>query len=148
MRLQQNKNSDTRQKKIHSFRLSKVKSQNTKFETEFIKKLRQITKTNFVTHKRSLIGKPDIVLKNKKICIFLDSDFWHGWQYPRWKHKLDVNWKRKIEKNKRRDLYVTRKLRRDGWLVLRFWEHEIHRNEKEVLKTINKAQVLRSWNAS
>ena len=72
-----------------------------------------------------------------KVCIFLDSDFWHGWQYPRWKHLLkDDFWRNKIEKNRLRDKKVTLYLKKEGWKVLRFWEHQIKKDPSKVLSRI------------
>ena len=34
---------------------------------------------------KDIKGNPDIVFRSKKICVFIDSDFWHCWQFPRWK---------------------------------------------------------------
>lgn len=35
-------------------------------------------KIYFVSHVDSIIGKPDIVFRKKKLVVFIDSDFWHG----------------------------------------------------------------------
>lgn len=104
--------------------MSKIRSKNTKFEVNFIRLLRKQTKIKFKTHVRSIGGNPDIVFSKQKICIFLDSDFWHGWQYPRWKHLLKNDfWRDKIENNRRRDKKITSFLRKNDWKVLRIWEH-------------------------
>ena len=34
-------------------------------------------------------------------------------------------WTPKIDRNKRRDVEVTRALRRQGWFILRIWEHSL-----------------------
>jgi DNA mismatch endonuclease, patch repair protein len=106
--------------------MSKIRSKNTKFEVDFIRQLRKKTKIKFRTHVRKVKGNPDIVFEKQRICIFLDSDFWHGWQYPRWKHLLkNAFWRNKIDRNRKRDKYITRYLRGRGWTVVRVWEHEI-----------------------
>lgn len=115
--------------------MSKIRSQNTKFEIDFIKQLRKKTKVKFKTHVKSIRGNPDIVFPKQKICIFLDSDFWHGWQYPRWKHLLKNDfWRNKIEKNRWRDKKTTVCLRKDGWCVYRIWEHDLRKNFDSLLK--------------
>ncbi|MFH1890476.1 MAG: hypothetical protein ABIJ91_02845 [Candidatus Kuenenbacteria bacterium] len=76
-------------KKKRSEIMSKIHSSDTKFEREFIVALKKITKKKFQTNVVSIKGKPDIVFPKDKICIFLDSDFWHGWRYPHWKHLLN-----------------------------------------------------------
>lgn len=65
--------------------MSKIRSKETRLELDFIKLLKKSTKFSFVTHQRDIKGNPDIVFRSKKICVFIDSDFWHCWQFPRWK---------------------------------------------------------------
>lgn len=119
--------------------MSKIRSRNTKFEQEFIASLRKATRKKFQTNVASIKGKPDIVFQKDKICIFLDSDFWHGWQYPRWKRLLKNDfWRTKIENNRRRDRKVTAHLRRKNWKVVRIWEHEFKNKNYEFDKRILK----------
>lgn len=80
---------------------------------------------DFLSHDRSLPGCPDFVLPKYRLAIFVDGDFWHGWRFPIWKHKLSLKWQIKISENRRRDASNRRKLRRMGWKVLRIWEHQI-----------------------
>lgn len=79
----------------------------------------------FRTHLKSLPGTPDIVLVRWKVAIFVDGDFWHGYRFPTWQSKLQPFWQDKILTNRRRDLSNFRKLRRQGWRVVRIWEHQI-----------------------
>ena len=104
--------------------MSKIRSSNTKFERKFIAAFKTLTKKKFQTNVALIKGKPDVVFQKDKICVFLDSDFWHGWQYPRWKHLLKTEfWRKKIENNRKRDKKTTAYLRENGWKVLRIWEH-------------------------
>lgn len=121
---------DTLTVRERSLRMSLIRSSSTKFESDFIATLRSKTRKNFSTNDTSVLGKPDIVFKKHKVCVFLDSNFWHGWQYPRWKHLLKNDfWRQKIERNRARDKKVTRKLRTEGWVVLRFWEHQLKKDQ-------------------
>lgn len=96
------------------------------FECDFIEALSKRTRLKFSVNDKSIRGKPDIVFSKRKVCVFLDSDFWHGWQYPRWKHLLkDDFWRDKIKKNRKRDRRNTTFLRKKGWVVVRIWEHSI-----------------------
>jgi DNA mismatch endonuclease (patch repair protein) len=123
-------------KKKRSEVMSKIHSSNTKFEERFFVELKKKTAQEFKTNVKEIRGKPDIVFENKRLCVFLDSDFWHGWQYPRWKQVLKNDfWKNKIENNKKRDRKTTIYLRKHGWKVLRIWEHQIN---KKLDETINK----------
>lgn len=124
--------------------MSKIRSKNTKFENNFIAELKKNTKKKFETNVKEIKGKPDIVFKRHNLCVFLDSDFWHGWQYPRWKHLLKNDfWRNKIETNRKRDIKNTQHLKRNGWRVIRIWEHNINKNIKreiqKILDTINNA---------
>lgn len=86
-----------------------------------------------------LIGKPDIVLTKYRIAIFVDSEFWHGYDWEKKKYEIKTNkdfWINKIESNINRDIFVTNQLRNDGWIVLRFWGNEIINNLEQCIKAI------------
>jgi len=120
--------------------MSKIRSRNTKFEEDFIQALKRATKMKFERNVHLIKGKPDIVFKKAKVCVFLDSDFWHGWQYPRWKHLLKNDfWREKIENNRVRDQRTTFFLRKHGWVVIRIWEHAIKNNINLEIHKIIKA---------
>ncbi|HUD44381.1 MAG TPA: very short patch repair endonuclease [Patescibacteria group bacterium] len=120
-----------------SSQMSKIHSKNTKFEENFIASLSSQFSNRFVTHVRSIKGNPDIVFEKEKVCIFLDSDFWHGWQYPRWKHLMKNDfWRDKISTNRKRDKKTTFYLKKNGWNVIRIWEHQIKRQPDKALNRI------------
>lgn len=76
-------------------------------------------------------GHPDIAFIGKKIAVFCDSEFWHGYNWEERKKDFKSNqefWIHKIERNMERDRYVTAKLESEGWKVLRFWGNEIKMN--------------------
>ena len=79
----------------------------------------------FEMHARDLPGRPDFVFREKKVAVFVDGDFWHGWRFPAWRHKLSEHWENKIESNRRRDARNQGGLRRSGWKVVRIWEHQL-----------------------
>ena len=86
---------------------------------------------------KDIPGKPDFVFDKENLAVFVDGCFWHGCANCR--NIPATNrpfWKRKIEGNKRRDIAVSRKLRKDGWRVLRFWEHQIRREPERCLKKL------------
>ena len=124
--------------------MAKIRSRDTKFEREFIVYLRKATRKKFRTNITSIKGKPDVVFQKDKVCVFLDSNFWHGWYYPSWKHLLKNDfWREKIENNRKRDRKTTTYLRKNGWIVLRFWEHEIKLKPKKVIEKIAKIMAQR-----
>ena len=58
-------------------------------------------------------GKPDIVFIGKKVAVFCDSEFWHGYSWKENKDKIHSNkdfWIKKIERNMERDEEVNKKL--------------------------------------
>ena len=75
---------------------------------------------------KTVYGKPDIAFIGKKIAIFCDSEFWHGYAWE-FQSRRDF-WIPKIERNMQRDQEVNEKLRGDGWIVLRFWGKQIKRD--------------------
>ena len=98
----------------------------------------------FRKHARWLPGTPDIVFPRQRVTVFVDGDFWHGWQFPRWRHKLTPRWAQKIDANRRRDCRNFARLRRRGWLVLRVWEHDVVSDLEEVVRKIENAVRSRS----
>jgi DNA mismatch endonuclease, patch repair protein len=82
----------------------------------------------YKTDNSKIIGKPDIVFTKKKLAIFIDGDFWHGFDWEVKKKDFKSNqkyWIPKIERNIQRDHEVNVLLKSQNWQVLRFWEHEI-----------------------
>ena len=80
---------------------------------------------------RPLPGKPDFVFPRQHLAVFVDGCFWHG--CPKHGRKPDSNknyWLAKLQRNKARDKKINRFLRKNGWSVLRVWEHELLRTTK------------------
>lgn len=89
-----------------------------------------------------IYGKPDIVFIGKKVAVFCDSEFWHGYNWEERKKDFKSHqefWIPKIERNMERDVEVTAKLESEGWTVLRFWGNEIKKNTAQCADTIEKA---------
>lgn len=87
-------------------------------------------------HVQSLPGRPDFVFAEQKVAVFVDGDFWHGWRFPLWKHKLQEKWAAKIAVNRERDRKNHRRLRRLGWTVIRIWEHQLKKAPETCLKRV------------
>lgn len=82
---------------------------------------------------KKVFGKPDIVFIGKKVAVFCDSEFWHGYDWDNKKREFKSHqdfWIPKIERNIARDKEVTKTLEDSGWTVLRFWGKEIQQNLK------------------
>jgi len=72
-----------------------------------------------------LPGRPDVVMKGRKLAIFVHGCFWHGHDCPRGARKPQANadyWRNKIERNRTRDARVEAELTASGWRVLTVWE--------------------------
>lgn len=90
---------------------------------------------------KNIFGHPDIVFMNKRIAIFCDSEFWHGYDWENKKSEFKVRrefWIPKIERNIKRDEEVTNRLTAEGWTVLRFWGKEIKNDLEGCLTRIEK----------
>jgi DNA mismatch endonuclease (patch repair protein) len=107
--------------------MSQVKSKDTNLEKAMRSAL-HASGLRFRKHIKTLPGKPDIVFPNAKVAVFIDGDYWHGYRFPVWEHKLSSFWREKIRKNRERDQKNFRKLRRTGWRVIRIWQHEIKKD--------------------
>ena len=108
--------------------MSKIRSKNTMVEILVFKEL-QRHKIYFQKHYKRAVGSPDIALPRKKKAVFIDGDFWHGCQFSKQKKRLPKKyWQEKIENNIKRDKRIKAKLKREGWQVLRVWEHDILKN--------------------
>lgn len=88
---------------------------------------------------KNLVGSPDIAITRFHIAIFIDGDFWHGKDFPKIEKRLDTNksyWVHKLKANMERDKFVNDTLTELGWIVLRYWESDVEKNENEVVKDI------------
>lgn len=121
-----------------SARMKRVKATRSKPELKLRKAIWNVGlryRKNF----KGLPGSPDIVLVKHRIVIFIDGDFWHGYDWNVKKLKLKHNvgyWIPKIERNIQRDREKDKALDSLGWLVLRFWEHQVNRQLGQCLKEI------------
>ncbi len=97
---------------------------------------------SFTTYDKTVIGKPDIVFPERKVAVFVDSDFWHGNPKRFIAPQTNVEyWTRKIERNKKRDRQVNSQLKKEGWHVVRVWDYDVKRRLElcigKILKTLN-----------
>ena len=104
--------------------MSRVKGKDTGLELSVRSALHR-RGLRFRKHVKDLPGKPDIVFSRLKVLVFVDGDFWHGYRFPAWEHKLSEFWRKKISQTRKRDVKNRRKLREMGWTVIRLWQHEL-----------------------
>lgn len=110
--------------------MSKIRGKNSKPELQFRKAL-WAKGVRYRVNTKQLPGRPDISIKKYELAIFIDGDYWHGYNWDVRKQKLKTNrafWIPKIERNIQRDAEVNRQLEEMGYTVFRFWEHEVKKN--------------------
>lgn len=114
--------------------MSKVRSKNNK-STEL--KLIQIFEENNIKGWRRnypVKGHPDFVFLDKKIAVFVDGCFWHGHDCRNTRPSDNAEyWNKKRERNIRHDKEVTTLFEQRGWTVIRIWECELKKKNRDVL---------------
>lgn len=117
---------------IHN-NMSRIRCKDTKIEVELRKELWS-RGLHYRKNVKTIPGKPDIAFIGKKVAVFCDSEFWHGYDWEHRKEDIKTNrefWIPKIERNMERDQEVNRMLEEQGWIVLRFWGKQIQKNISE-----------------
>ena len=120
--------------------MSRIRGKNTKPELLFRKAL-WAKGVRYRVNSKKLPGKPDVSIQKYKLAIFIDGEFWHGYNWQERKSNLKSNrdfWIPKIERNMQRDSEVNLELKNLGYTVFRFWEREI---KKELNKCINDVMI-------
>jgi DNA mismatch endonuclease (patch repair protein) len=108
--------------------MSKIRGKNSAPEL-LLRKALWAKDLRFRIHRKDLPGRPDLVIDKYRLVIFVDGDFWHGYQWEIRKPKTNQGfWIPKIERNMQRDREVNERLTLMGYTVMRFWEHELKEN--------------------
>ncbi len=109
--------------------MASIRSKDTKLETNFLKTLSAKIYPlgyRYRKHCKKITGSPDIAFISKRLAIFLDGDFWHGRNFTKLMKRLPKGfWQNKISRNVARDKKTNLILKKEGWIVLRFWEGQI-----------------------
>lgn len=108
--------------------MSKVKGKNTKIEVMIRNGLRKNGIRNYRVNYK-INGTPDLAFVKEKIVVFIDGCFWHkcGLCYSEPKSNV-AYWKKKVDENVNRDRNVDAELIKQGWDVIRIWEHDVKNN--------------------
>lgn len=140
------------------YNMSRIRAKDTKPEIIVRKWLWSHGYRYRLNHPR-LPGKPDIVLRKYRTCIFVNGCFWHGHRLAALEvnsEKLKVEsasmlvvpeiqnsecckipktnrefWVRKITRNKERDIEVQKKVAEMGWHSITIWECELKSSRRE-----------------
>ncbi len=90
--------------------------------------------------KYPLFGRPDFTFPKQHLTMFVDGCFWHG--CPKHNTRPSSNrlfWNKKLERNISRDRLVNMTLRKNGWHVVRVWQHELTKtNEQRLVMRLRK----------
>lgn len=104
-----------------------VKGKGTKLEKRLWAMLAGMRLKGWKKNADTITGKPDVVFISQRVALFIDGCFWHGCPYCR--RKLPQTnreyWERKIKRNVELAQLHNEQLQRDGWAVVRIWEHEM-----------------------
>jgi len=76
-----------------SWIMSRIRSTNTKIDIKMKTMLSEID--HKYTMYPKMFGNPDFVISQKKIAIFCDGDFWHGYKFHEKKKPAKKYWKKK-----------------------------------------------------
>jgi DNA mismatch endonuclease (patch repair protein) len=103
-----------------------------------------------IRHSSFVIGpfrvRADFVFPKPEVAVFVDGCFWHG--CPKHCNQPANNrafWRRKLAANKARDRRVSRTLRKEGWRVVRIWEHDLAKRPEGCLRRIRAALLSRDY---
>jgi len=104
-----------------------VKGKGTKLERRLWAMLAGMGLKGWKKNVDTITGKPDVVFTDQRIVVFMDGCFWHGCPYccrklPKTNREY---WEKKIERNVELAQLHNEQLQRDGWTVVRIWEHEM-----------------------
>lgn len=121
-----------------------IRSTNTKMEVALAKAL-WAKGHRYRKNDKTVFGRPDLTFKRLKIAVFIDSEYFHGRDWDINKHRIKTNtefWWNKIETNMKRDLDVNRRLKKEGWIILRFWSKDVEKKlrtcTQQIEQLINK----------
>ena len=80
-------------------------------------------------------GHPDFVFTKKRIAIFVDGCFWHGHDCRNTRPENNKEfWEKKRNRNIQHDKEITLRFESRGWTVIRIWECELKKKNREQLE--------------
>ena len=124
--------------------MSKIRGKNTKPEL-LIRKGLFARGFRFRLHCKNLAGKPDLVFPKYKSVILINGCFWHGHECLlfKWPSSRKEFWKKKITRNREKDVENLKALKRSKWRVLTIWECALKGKSRLLLKDV--IEETASW---
>lgn len=114
--------------------MSKVRNKDSRAELALRRAL-HAAGLRYRLHAPDVLGRPDLVIRSRRLAVFVDGDMWHGNpDEVRRRGRASLAelfptrtewWVAKIERTVERDREVTAALREQGWTVLRLWERDV-----------------------
>ena len=100
-----------------------IRGKDTKPEL-FIRRALHARGFRYRLHDPGLPGKPDISFPRYRAVILVNGCFWHGHSCHlfKWPSTRSEFWRKKIIRNRQKDLEVLRTLRKQGWRVAVIYE--------------------------
>ena len=122
-----------------------IRSTDTKMEVALAKALFALGH-RYRKNDKTVFGRPDLTFKKLKIAVFIDSEYFHGKDWEVNKHRIKTNrqfWWNKIETNMQRDIEVNKQLKKEGWIIIRFWSQEVSKNLRTCTRKIEQIKDKR-----
>jgi DNA (cytosine-5)-methyltransferase 1 len=117
-----------------------VPAQNTSVEIELRRLLRAAGLKGYRLHDHRVPGHPDVVFSAARVALFVDGCFWHGCEKCYREPKSNkAYWQMKVRRNQDRDARVTAMCKKQGWRVVRLWEHEIVKAPNRAISKVVRA---------
>lgn len=118
--------------------MSRIRAKDTKPEMRFRKAL-WAKGIRYRVNSKQLPGKPDVSILKYKLAVFIDGEFWHGYNWDTKQETIKSNrgfWIPKIERNIQKDHEVNLLLQEMGFTVFRFWAKEIKNDLDACVKDV------------
>lgn len=114
--------------------MSRVRSKgNTSTELKLIEVFKEYGINGWRRH-YEVKGHPDFVFLKEKIAVFVDGCFWHGHDCRNTRPSDNSEyWSKKRSRNMKRDKDITALFEQRGWTVVRIWECELKKRNRQVL---------------
>ena len=123
--------------------MSRVRRADTEAELLFRRALFASGARGYRLHQRLLRCRPDVVFSRARVAVFVDGCFWHCCRrcavLPR---SNRAYWVPKLARNVSRDRAICRQLRRDGWTVIRIWEHQVLADPEACARRVSRVLSL------
>lgn len=87
----------------------------------------------------------DVVFVRARVAVFIDSCFWHGCpEHASWPAENAAWWRAKIAATRERDRDTNVRLRKEGWTVVRVWEHDDPRHAAREISVLVRQSLYRA----